>query len=45
MKRYLKPEIELELFEDGDIICNNSPIGEEEPGFEIEWYRPEEEDE
>ena len=46
MKEYIKPELEIDLFEDIGILCD--VIGESgsgEGGFEGDWFKPEFEDE
>ena len=46
MRKYVEPELEIILFDYGDIHCdtilNDSRINDEE---EFDWFRPEEEDE
>ena len=42
LKSYKKPELEIELFEALDIVCES---GGDNQGLEVEWYRPEFEDE
>ena len=40
MKTYLKPELEIDLFQAEDVIVCSG-----EQDIEIEWYRPDEDDE
>ncbi len=42
MKAYSKPELKIDLFEEEDVIvCSGSDDGE----GEVEWYKPEYDDE
>ncbi len=43
MKDYERPELEIVLFGDRDILCDDSNTGDDE--IVIGWYRPGEDDE
>ena len=42
MKTYVRPELEIELFEEKDVIVCS---GQGDEGVVIDWYHPEFEDE